>query len=113
MLLACLTVACASPEPEAVAPAGLGEVEIPADFTFATQRAVTVEVAGDTAWDALLVEVRLPSGELVYQGPILPDAPVRLAAATAVDAFDVRVQGADLDRELRAEVTAGRAVIRL
>ncbi len=86
------------------------EVEIPADFTFATSRGLTVRASGDAqAIAATLAEVRLPGGDLVHRGPLT--SPVELAIPTAAGALEVTLRSARGERTVQVPVAGPEAVV--
>ncbi len=95
---------------EAPAAGSLLEVEIPADFTFATSRGLTVRAAGDAQVVAsTLAEVRLAGGELIHRGPLT--SPVELAIPTAATALEVTLRSAQGERTVQVPVRGAEAVV--
>lgn len=74
--------AAACSEPAAPRPETLADVRVPADFTFATTRAVGLSVSASAARTgpgaAGLTVARL-DGKVLYRGPITADRPVELS----------------------------------
>jgi hypothetical protein len=95
---------------EAPAADSLLEVEIPADFTFATSRGLTVRAAGDAqVVAATLAEVRLAGGELIHRGPLT--SPVELAIPTAATGLEVTLRSARGERTVQVPVRGAEAVV--
>jgi hypothetical protein len=107
-VLATAGLACEGAEP--AAPGSLLDVPVPADFTFATSRGLTVRAVGDAARiAATLAEVRLPDGALVHRGPLA--APVELAVATAVTELQVTLHGGGASRTVTVPVVGAEAQV--
>lgn len=63
-------------------PTSLREVEIPADFTFATSRPTALTVSADPAIltnGAAALEIRRPDGAVLYRGPLQAGQPLDLS----------------------------------
>jgi hypothetical protein len=104
--------ACAPGAPDQPqAPAGLLDVAIPGDFTFATAKGLTVRAEGDPAKLAsTLAEIRLPTGEIVHHGPL--NVEISLAIPTAVETLTVRLRGPDdTERTETIATTGDQAVV--
>ena len=105
--------ACA-PGGEVEAPrGGLAEVNIPEGFDFATQQAVTLELAPAAALTdrVALLEVRLPEGQRIYTGPLAEGGALRLPLATRVTELSVTVRAGDYEATRLTPVQDGRAVV--
>ncbi len=93
--------------------AGLRDVEVPADFTFATSRPVALTVQADPAvvgGQAAGLEVRRLDGAVLYRGPLLPDRPleVSLALPTTDDALELHLATGAEPRVERVALTGAR-----
>jgi hypothetical protein len=108
LVLAALTAlalgACA-PAPEA--DARLDEVLIPSDFTFATQRAVTLAFGPEVALDGARVEVSTADAELLFVGAVGAERVLRLPLATRHDTLTVRLQDARGETLRQVDVVDG------
>ena len=95
---------------EAPSPTSLLDVEIPADFTFATTKGLTVRGEGDaTKLASTLAEVRLPNGELLHRGPL--SMAIALAVPTAAQTLTVVLRGPDGERTETVAATGAEAVV--
>jgi hypothetical protein len=95
---------------EAASPTSLLDVEIPADFTFATTKGLTVRGEGDaTRLAATLAEVRLPNGELLHRGPL--SLAIELAIPTAAETLTVVLRGPDGERTETVSARGAEAVV--
>lgn len=87
---ALLCAPACSTEPAQTQPS-LRDVQIPADFTFATTRPVTLDLVVEDPGArerGVAVEVRHPDGRTVYRGPV-PASGLRLPIPKAEQGLDV------------------------
>ena len=92
-----LVAACAAPVSPTAEPApALDAVTVPADFTFATTRPLTLKLAVPAGLQAA-VQVRTPDGRVVRERPAGASGPASLRVAVPSDTgrVDVVVRSAD------------------
>jgi hypothetical protein len=93
----------------------LGTIKTPPSFTFATSAPVAVEVAAEPGTlgeaDAAALDIQLPDGRILYQGPLRvgKQLNLRLSIPTKDKELRFRVRGIDLDRTSTVAIAAGRA----
>ena len=108
---------CTVGDTSPTAPAELTSVSVPSGFDFATTRSLTLHVEPGAALSiaSALLEVRLPSGGVLYQGPVPgPTAHgLALPIPTAVDSLVVAVRSPELTTQLTVPVDGATALVRL
>ncbi len=95
-------------------PTSLRDVEIPADFTFATTRAAAVTVAADPAilnGQAGSLEIRRPDGAVLYRGPLSADRAldISLSLPTKDNALELRLNANGQELIAQVPVADGQA----
>lgn len=93
----------------------LREVEIAEDFKFKTARSVRVELVADPVlerYGPLSVDISLPGGNRIYQGPLRSDGTlsVDLGIPTKDQSLDIHVKGEN--KEIDQTVTIQDGVVR-
>lgn len=109
-LLACGLMGCEAGGERPNAQATLDDVQIPADFTFATTKGLTVVAEGDPArLTETMAEVRLANGELVHRGTLV--APIQLAIPLSTQKLQVSLRSNTHEATVEVPVVDGRAVV--
>lgn len=99
-------------------PSGLRDVPVPAGFDFATTREVVVEVRASEATLGAshgALEVALPTGQVIYRGPVAAAAPtvLHLPVPTKDAELLLRLGVSGGWRAASAGITDGAAVFQL
>ena len=117
-VLALAAAGCNADEPVAPTVEPLRQIDIPEDFTFAMSRGIELQVVADAAlayFAPLSVQVSLPTGGTLYEGPVVAGTPKRIEvlAPLADGELVVKLTGRSKHIEERVAVRGASAQVNL